>query len=90
MKKVQVCVKNGLEKTRYVDVIIDNKQTVSDAINIVKKNSTALGISPLAYIGRGNSGVEPAGQYNKHKAGTILDGDWNSYYFGDVLVEGGK
>ena len=64
MKKVQVCVKNGLEKTRYVDVIIDNKQTVSDAINIVKKNSTALGISPLAYIGRGNSGVEPAGQYN--------------------------
>ena len=90
MKKVQVCVKNGLEKTRYVDVIIDNKQTVSDAINIVKKNSTALGISPLAYIGRGNSGVEPAGKYNKHKAGTILDGDWNSYCFGDVLVEGGK
>ena len=90
MKKVQVCVKNGLEKTRYVDVIIDNKQTVSDAINIVKKNSTALGISPLAYIGRGNSGVEPAGQYNKYKAGTILDGDWNSYCFGDVLVEGGK
>lgn len=37
MKKVQVCVKNGLEKTRYVDVIIDNKQTVSDAINIVKR-----------------------------------------------------
>lgn len=83
-------MKNGLEKTRYVDVIIDNKQTVSDAINIVKKNSTALGISPLAYIGRGNSGVESAGQYNKHKAGTILDGDWNSYCFGDVLVEGGK
>lgn len=90
MKKVQVCVRNGLEKTRYVDVIIDNKQTVSDAINIVKKNSATLGIGPLAYISRGNSGVEPAGQYNKHKAGTILDGDWNSYCFGDVLVEGGK
>lgn len=90
MKKVQVCVKNGSARTQYYDVIIDNKQTVADAITIVKKNSNALGISPLAYIGKGLSGVQAADQHSKCKPGTILDGDWNSYCFGDVLVKGGE
>ena len=39
MKKVQVCVKNGSERTKYYDVMIDNKQTVADAIAIVKKDA---------------------------------------------------
>jgi len=90
MKKIQICYKNGNDKTKYVDVILDNSATTNDAIALVKKNSTRLGISPLAYIGRGMSGTEYTSQYNKHKAGTILDGDWNSYSFGQVLVEGGK
>lgn len=91
MKKVQICVRNNpTSKTIYYDVIIDNKQTVADAIAIVKKNSTALGISPLAYINRGLSGVQCADQHSKCKPGTILDGDWNSYCFGDILVKGGK
>ena len=90
MKKVQVCVKKGSERTKYYDVMIDNKQTVADAIAIVKKNSNVLGISPLAYISRGMSGVQPADQHSKCKPGTILDGDWNSYSFGDVLVKGGN
>lgn len=82
--------KNGYEKSRYFEVVLDNKQTINDAISIVKSNASKLGLSPLAYIGRSNVGVRPADQYNKLKPGTILDGDWNSYSFGEILVEGGK
>lgn len=91
MSKIcQVCYKNGLDRTKYLDVVLDNKQTTNDAISIVKANASKLGISPLAYIGRGNAGMQSAGQYNKLKPGTILDGDWNSFNFGEILVEGGK
>lgn len=87
MKKVQVCVKNGYEMTKYYDVIIDNKQSATDAITIVRKNSRVLGISPLAYIGFGLNGVQMVDQYAKCKPGTIFNGD---YYFNDVLVKGGE
>lgn len=85
MKKIQICVKRGSSRTTYYDVIVDNKQTLDDAKAIVKK---ALHLTSLDYIGRGASGVQPAGQYNKFKPGTILDGDWTSYSFGDVIVKG--
>ena len=54
MIKVQICISNGLERTKYFDVILNNNQPSSVAIDIVKANASKLGLSPLAYIGRGN------------------------------------
>lgn len=91
MSKIcNVIGKNGYEKSRYFDVVLDNKQTTNDAIAIVKANASKLGLSPLAYISRSNAGMRSAGQYNKFKPGTILDGDWNSFSFGEILVDGGN
>lgn len=88
MKRVQVCVKNGYDRSKYYDVIIDNKQTKQDAVNIIKRNLKALYISPLAFITA--TSIQPVDQFGKYKPGTILDGDWNSYCFGEVLIEGGE
>lgn len=84
----QVCYKNGSDRTKYLDVVLDNKQTTNDAIAIVKANASKLGISPLTYISRGNAGIQSAGQYNEFKPGTMLDGDWDSFNFREVLIEG--
>lgn len=89
MKQAQVCVKDGYARTQYFNVIIDNSQSMQDAIKIVKKNLNALHIGLLAYVGAGLNGVQHLDQYNKHKAGTVIDGDWNSVYFGEVLIKGG-
>ena len=89
MKQAQVCVKDGYARSQYFNVIIDNSQTMQDAIKIVKKNLSALHIGLLAYVGAGLNGVQHLDQYNKHKVGTVIDGDWNSAYFGEVLIKGG-
>ena len=89
MKQVQICVKQGYNTTRYFDVVIDNKQGVKDAISIIKNNCYKFGFTPLAYIGLGLNGVRQLDQFNKYKAGTVIDGDFNSYYFGTVLIKGG-